>query len=145
MARQGRGARPRAGLLDLGPVEEAGRPATPTETRPRARAAVVGGGPAGSAIPEALLGIYAEGAVELVSGELSFRADALYVDPRTSRALLIEPRFDSRLAVRGEPDPVPVFVRAQEARITAPGVAVFDTAEVTTAAPTTGSSCASRA
>lgn len=120
------------GLLDLAPVEPAGTPATAAGTRPRGKATVLGGGAAGSAIPKALLGIYAEGAVELVSGELSFRADALYVDPRTSRALLIEPRFESRLAVKGAPDPVPVFVRAQEARIVAPGVAVFQTAEVTT-------------
>jgi hypothetical protein len=120
------------GLIDLGPKEEAGAPAGPAGERPRARATVLGGGPAGSAIPKALLGIYAEGAVELVSVELTFRSDALYIDPRTSHALLIEPRFESNVALRSVSDPVPVFVRAQEARIVAPGVAVFDTAEVTT-------------
>ena len=84
-----------------------------------------------SVIQDAILGIYAEGAVELVYGDLAFRATKLHLEPRTYQALLIRPRFTGRAA---EPTPdeesLPLYVRARQARLVAQGVAVFDDADV---------------
>ncbi len=87
-------------------------------------------------VPEALVAVYAEGAVELVTGEKRFRAWALYLDARTNRALLIEPRYETELPVKDLRAPVPIHVRARRARIVAAGTAVFDRAELSTSRAT---------
>jgi hypothetical protein len=105
-----------------------------TETAPAPVVPVPAGGKKSraSVLPDALVGIYAEGGVDLVTGGLAFRGYALYVDPRTKHALLIEPRFDTTSAlVAGKAD-VPIHVSARRARIVAEGLAVFDDAEVAT-------------
>jgi hypothetical protein len=84
-----------------------------------------------SVFPEALLGVYAQGAVELVTGPHTFRADEAYIDPVASYALLVKPRLDTTLAVPGVED-VPLHVRAERARIVGQGLAVFDRADVAT-------------
>jgi hypothetical protein len=82
-------------------------------------------------LQEAVLGIYAEGAVKLQYGDLTFRAEQLHIEPRTFQALLIEPRFEGRAQGQGEGGgDVPLHVRAQRARLVAKGVAVFDEADV---------------
>ncbi len=91
-------------------------------------------------IQEAVLGLYAEGAVELIYGNLSFRSERLYLEPPTYKALLLEPRFTGHLpqdvngakAKPGRPTPsdLPLHVRARRARLVARGVAVFDEAEM---------------
>ena len=87
--------------------------------------------PSASVIPDFLEGIYAEGAVELRFGELVFRAESLYVEPKTYKALLIEPRFDGRsIGVGKSVEPLPLHVRARRMRLVAKGLAIFDDAEV---------------
>lgn len=82
---------------------------------------------------EAVLGIYAEGAVEVLYGRLAFRAERLYLEPRTYRGLLLEPRLDGRLAgVGSKPGGIPAFVSGRRARLVAKGLLVFDEAEVST-------------
>jgi hypothetical protein len=80
---------------------------------------------------EAVEGIYAEGAVEVVYGELVFRAEALYLEPRTFKGLLLEPMFQGRVVGRGvDPVGMPAFTQARRARLVAKGLMVFDDAEV---------------
>ncbi|MDA1195166.1 MAG: hypothetical protein O2894_08265, partial [Planctomycetota bacterium] len=91
------------------------------------------GASSASIIPQALQGIYAEGAVELSFGKLVFRAERLYIEPHTYKALLIEPRFDGRSVGIGNVEhPLELFVRARRARIVSQGLIVFDDAEVAT-------------
>ncbi len=88
-----------------------------------------------SVVPEAVKGIYAEGAIEIVTGtagEMSFRGEEAYIDPRAMVGLIVKPRFSSRANIAAVQDPVPVHVRAERARIVAEGLAVFDQAELTT-------------
>jgi hypothetical protein len=82
---------------------------------------------------DAVLGIYAEGAVEVVYGRLAFRAQSLYLEPRTYRGLLVEPRFDGHITGLGAPDEgLPLYVTGRRARLVAKGLIVFDDAEVMT-------------
>lgn len=93
------------------------------------------GAPAGlgSVFEEAVLGIYAEGAVEVVYGALAFRAEVLHFEPRTFRGLMIEPRFEGRFVSKERPAPgLPVYTRARRGRLVASGLMVFDDAEVST-------------
>jgi hypothetical protein len=88
-------------------------------------------GPSASVVPEFILGIYAEGAVQLDYGDASFRSDVLYLDPRAYKALLVEPRVDFRaLGVNKSLRPVPLHIRARRARLIAKGHMLFDDAEV---------------
>jgi hypothetical protein len=84
-----------------------------------------------SILEDAVLGIYAEGAVELRYGDLTFRAERLHIEPRTYQALLVRPRFEglARGAARRGGD-LPLYVRAQRARLVSKGRAVFDNADV---------------
>ncbi|MFV1960180.1 MAG: hypothetical protein ACC662_12295, partial [Planctomycetota bacterium] len=109
----------------LRPAEDTGRAPKPVVPRKGPGAAEA------SVIQDAVLGIYAEGAVELVYGNLSFRATRLHLEPRTFQALLIGPRFTgvAPRAEGGEND-LPLYVRAREARLVAQGVTVFEDAEV---------------
>jgi len=87
--------------------------------------------PSASVIPEFLDGIYAEGAVQLEFGDLTFHAQSLYVEPKTYKALLVEPRFDGRsVGIQNSEEPLPLHVRARRARLVAKGLTVFDDAEV---------------
>jgi hypothetical protein len=82
---------------------------------------------------DAVIGIYAEGDVDMAYGTLMFRANALYLEPRTYRGLLVEATFDGRLTGKGlEQTGVPVHVRARRGRLVAKGLMVFDQAEVST-------------
>ncbi|MCC7136899.1 MAG: hypothetical protein IT460_00555 [Planctomycetes bacterium] len=115
----------------------AGTPKTAREAAAGAGAGSRGAGPVATAgasvVPDALVGVYAEGGVELVSGVLRFRASELYVDARRNRALLVEPRFDGQAGTMGrDATPVPLHVRASRARILAAGLASFDDAEAST-------------
>ena len=87
-----------------------------------------------SVVPQALLGIYAEGAVELSFGPQRIRANELYLDPHNFRGLMIEPRFDGR--ARGSETlggaPLQLHVRARRARLIRRGFTVFDEAQVST-------------
>jgi hypothetical protein len=85
-----------------------------------------------SLIPEAIVGLFAEGAIEIVTGGFTFRAEEAYIDGRTDRALIIQPRFETTIATRNVEIPVPLFVRAQQARVVASGRGVFENAEATT-------------
>lgn len=118
---------------DRGGTEGAGAASGPAGSRPGTAGGAGAPTPAAtSAIPEALLGIYADGAVELVTGSKSFRAHQIYIDPKTNRALLVEPRFDTTMPFApGEPE-VPIHVRAARARILAKGFGIFDDADVST-------------
>jgi hypothetical protein len=80
--------------------------------------------------------VYAQGAVELHTGGFSFRASECYVDARRSQALLVEPSFDTQIPIVGIADPVPLFVRAERARVVASGLAVFDRAHLSTSRAT---------
>jgi hypothetical protein len=86
-----------------------------------------------SVVPDAILAVYAEGAVEMRFGDLRFRAQQLYIDPHTYKALLVEPRFDGH--ARGLStglDAVPMHVRARRMREISKGFLVFDDAEAST-------------
>ena len=105
-----------------------------------------------SVLQEAVLGLYAEGAVELTYGDLAFRSERLYLEPPTYKALLLEPRFTAKGtpprspgaahedALRGAGaqgmtktsplEGLPLYVRARWARLVGKGVAVFDDSEV---------------
>ena len=86
----------------------------------------------GSIVPDALISVYAEGAVDFQAGETAFRASRLWFDARENRALLVEPRFEQVVAMkRGEPD-LPLHLRAERARVVSDGLAVFDRAELST-------------
>lgn len=86
-----------------------------------------------SIIPQALLGIYAEGAVRITFGALSFSAERLYIEPHSYRALLLEPRFDGRsIGVGAVEQPIEAHVVAERARIVGKGLIVFDGAAVST-------------
>ncbi len=115
----------RIGSLDVfgGLQGETEEPAKPRADTPPATES--------SVIQDAILGIYAEGAVELVYGDLAFRATKLHLEPRTFQALLIQPRFTGQTADEstGEEN-LPLYVRARQARLVAKGVAVFDDADV---------------
>ena len=90
-------------------------------------------GPVAQLFEDAVLGIYAEGAVEVIYGTIIFRAEALYLEPRTFKGLLLEASFDGRLTGKGlEQQGVPVHVRAPRVRLVAKGLMVFDDAEVST-------------
>ncbi len=92
---------------------------------------------------EAFIAIYAVGSVDLVTGTeaerkagqgVAFRAAELYLNKRTSRALLIEPRFDTRLPMGTGPGAksVPLHVRATTLRTLTDGYAVFEQGDVAT-------------
>lgn len=86
-----------------------------------------------SIIPEALLGVYAEGAVEISFGTLSFSAERLYIEPHSYRALLIKPSFDGRSIGIGAVDqPLEAHVKGERARIVSRGLMVFDEASAST-------------
>ena len=85
-----------------------------------------------SVVPDAIVGVYASGSVELKTADLVFRASELYFDARKDQALLVEPRYDTRVNVAGPTNPVPLHVRAQRARVVSSGLAVFDDAEAST-------------
>jgi len=95
-------------------------------------------GGAVSVLPEALVAIYAVGAVDLTTGDIAFRASELYLNARQNRALLIEPRLDTTTAVGAgaSTDPtqkaVPVHVRARTFRTLTEGFAVFERGDVAT-------------
>ncbi|MDF1701674.1 MAG: hypothetical protein P1V36_11010, partial [Planctomycetota bacterium] len=98
-----------------------------------------GGGAAGegrqstSIIPQALLGVYAEGAVKISFGSISFEAEELYIEPHTYRALMRKVRVDGRsIGVGAVEEPLAVNVRAERARIVSRGLTVFDNAEMAT-------------
>jgi hypothetical protein len=94
---------------------------------------VAPGEPMAQLFEEAVIGIYAEGDVEVVYGTVQFRAQSLYLEPRTFRGLLVDASFDGRLTGKGlEQTGVPVHVRAQRGRLVAKGLLVFDRAEVAT-------------
>ncbi|MCB9825669.1 MAG: hypothetical protein H6806_12425 [Planctomycetes bacterium] len=104
---------------------------------PRPQAEAQAGFPMGktaSVIPEFLLGIYAEGAVELTFGDQRFTAESLYLDPHAFRGLLVNPRVDGRakgIEQAGE-EGLPLHLRARLGRLEARGLTVFEDAEVTT-------------
>lgn len=82
---------------------------------------------------DAVLGIYAEGDVEVMYGTLALRAEAFYLEPRTGRGLLVEASFGGRVAGKGLPsEGLPVDVRARRGRLVAKGLLVFDRAEIAT-------------
>jgi hypothetical protein len=146
------GAEEAAGDGDAVPGGSRATPGTASPPRRRATSGAPGSGSRvqESVISDAVVGIYAEGGVDLTAtlaqGTFAFRAFELYLEPRTQRALLVEPRFDT--VVEGSevtrldretggskrvPFPVPIHVRAQRARGLAAGFLAFDEAEVTTA------------
>ena len=84
-----------------------------------------------SVLPDALIAIYAVGSVDLLTGEIAFRASELYVDARHDRALLIEPRFDTTTPIAGT-RPIPIHVRARTLRTLTEGFAVFEKGDVST-------------
>ncbi|MDJ0523676.1 MAG: hypothetical protein QNJ90_16520 [Planctomycetota bacterium] len=87
--------------------------------------------PSASVIPDFLEGIYAEGAVQLEFGDLTFRAQSVYIEPKTYKALLVEPRFDGRsIGIQNSEEPLPLHVRARRARLVAKGLTVFDDGEI---------------
>jgi hypothetical protein len=98
---------------------------------PKVRAAPARSG-AAALFEDAVLGIYAEGAVELLFGDLAFRAEVLHLEPRTYQGLLVRPRFDgSSLGPSAGPlENVPLHTRARRGRLVAKGLVVFDDAEV---------------
>jgi hypothetical protein len=104
---------------------------------PAAAAVPEGGFPMGrtaSVIPEFLLGLYAEGAVELTFGDQRFRAESLYLDPQAFKGLLVEPRVAGRargIEAAGE-EGIPLHLRARVGRLEARGLTVFEDAEVST-------------
>jgi hypothetical protein len=84
-------------------------------------------------LQDAVLGLYAEGAAELVFGDLAWRSDQLYVEPRTFKALFIEPQFDGNAyGADTEGERLPLHIRARRMRVVAKGTAVFDDAQVST-------------
>ena len=85
-------------------------------------------------VPEFVLGIYAEGAVELRYGEQRLRGQSLYLDPHRYVGLMIEPRFDgkSRGLEAIDANGIPLHVRARTARLVSKGRTVFHNAEVAT-------------
>jgi hypothetical protein len=87
-----------------------------------------------SLFQEAVLWIYAEGAAELEFGDVVFRADRLYLEPRTYRGLLVEPRLTAHVQGRDlvPGQRLPVHVRARRGRMVAKGLTVFDDADLTT-------------
>ncbi len=113
------------GGLDL--ARETGGPSSPAPSG----AAL---GRTASVVPAFLLGIYAEGAVELTFGDQRFRAESLYLDPHAFRGLLVEPRIDGR--VRGVEaagtEGLPLHLRARRGRLEERGLTVFEQAEVST-------------
>lgn len=118
-----------------GPTEAAGPVSKPKPTGAEAVAAPAKSGDLDSVIPEAVLGIYASGGVDLVTEDQAFRCDELYINPRTNQALLVQPRFDTKIAMQAGTEnahDVPIYVRAERARILAKGLASFDEAAVTT-------------
>jgi len=120
-----------AGLLGFGGL--AGGSAKRVEPRPSGAGGAAGAGArSASVLPDAVIAIYAEGAVDLVSGDIAFRASELYVNDRLHRALLIEPRFDTTTTIAGAPTPVPIHVRAATMRTLAEGYAAFEQAETST-------------
>ncbi|MGE0192877.1 MAG: hypothetical protein AB7T63_12645 [Planctomycetota bacterium] len=104
---------------------------------PRPQSEAENGFPMGktaSVVPEFLLGIYAEGAVELTFGAQRFTAESLYLDPHAFRGLLVNPRVDGRakgIEQAGE-EGLPLHLRARLGRLEARGLTVFEDAEVTT-------------
>ena len=86
-----------------------------------------------SVIPEALIGVYAEGAVKISFGALAFHAERLYIEPHTYRAMMVKPRFDGRaIGIGAVDEPLQAVVRAERARIVSKGLVVFDQADVST-------------
>ena len=126
----GFGASPLAGPATSGAAKAGAAPGS--DARP-ADAKGGAGAASTSVMPEAVIAIYAEGSVDLVSGDLAFRASELYVNDRRRRALLIEPRFDASTMVGGTTKPIPVHVRAATMRTLAEGYSAFEDAEVSTA------------
>lgn len=121
-----------AGILGFGAPGEAQAAAKGTGGR-AADAQGAAGAASKSVMPEAVVAIYAEGSVDLVSGAIAFRASELYVNERRHRALLIEPRLDASTTVGGTTKPLPIHVRAATMRSLAEGYAAFEDAEVATA------------
>jgi hypothetical protein len=90
-------------------------------------------GSSASVLPEFLLGVYAEGAVDLNFGEFSLRTPMLYLDPKAYNGLMVEPAFDARsIGVNHVEEKLPLWVRARRARLVARGLLVFDDGQVST-------------
>ncbi|MDJ0974667.1 MAG: hypothetical protein QNJ98_09435 [Planctomycetota bacterium] len=103
------------------------------EAQPTERTAPADLGTDQNIVPDALREIYAEGAVELIFDDVVFRAERLYLDPHRYVALLIKPAFDGYAAGRVIGDRrVPIYVRAQRARVVGRGLTVFEDFEVST-------------
>ena len=117
-------------------------PASKSSTAPVAATGAEDAGPKDhSVLPEALIAIYAAGSVDLVTGGdvertagegIAFRASELYLNQRTKRALLLEPRFDTLIPIgsRADPKRVPIHIRAETLRTLTDGYAVFEKADV---------------
>lgn len=106
--------------------------AAPGAGTPGERAAAPGR-PLAQLFEDAVLGIYAEGDVEVMYGTLALRAEAFYLEPRTGRGLLVDASFGGRVAGKGLPaEGLPVDVRARRGRLVAKGLLVFDQAQLAT-------------
>lgn len=91
------------------------------------------GKPLAELFEDAVLGIYAEGDVEVMYGTLALRAEAFYLEPRSGRGLLVDASFGGRVAGKGLPEQgIPLDVRARRGRLVAKGLLVFDGAEIGT-------------
>jgi hypothetical protein len=130
------------GLLEAHDVDERALPEFSRLSLPGAATPGAGGptekkaepdGAVAQLFEEAVLGIYAEGAVEVIYGTIVFRAGALYLEPHSFKGLLLEASFDGRLTGKGlEQQGIPAHVRAPRVRLVAKGLMVFDDAEVAT-------------
>ncbi len=113
--------------------DEAGQEGGTTTTRKKKEGGESESLEAWTLLQEAVKGIYAEGAVELTYGTLSFRAKRVYVEPGENKALLIEPAFTGTVRGEGMRDTdLPFHVRARQARIVSAGVAIFEDADAGT-------------
>lgn len=85
-----------------------------------------------SVVPAFLRGVYAEGAVWLRWGDLSFKAEALYIDPNGYKGVLVEPRVDGAIGPEVAPvdQRIPIHIRAERARLLSRGLTRFDQGEL---------------
>ncbi len=85
-----------------------------------------------SVVPEFVLGIYAEGSVEVAFGDQRFRCDRLYLDPKTYRGMLVAPRFDGRILDKEIKKGLPLHLSAKRSLLVARGRMLFEDAELST-------------
>ena len=85
-----------------------------------------------SVVPEFVLGIYAEGSVEVSFGDQRFRCDRLYLDPKTYRGMLVAPRFDGRVLDKEVKSGLPVHLSSKRSLLIGRGRMLFEDAELST-------------